>query len=79
MLRQFRWGRLTDGVTIDDFALGRLKIRSDISTWVGRHEDDEILFPEIYGVWDGTNVQPAELMGVWNGSSIDEVEIIDIA
>lgn len=78
LLRQFRWGRLTDGVTINDFALGRLKIRSDISTWVGRHEDDEILFPEIYGVWDGTTVQPAELMGVWNGTNVDTVEIVDI-
>ncbi len=79
VLRQFSLGRLTDSVAIDDFAVGRVKIRSSISTWVGRHEDDELLFPEIYGVWDGATVQPAELMGVWNGTSVDTVEIVDIA
>lgn len=77
-LTRFYLGRITAGVSINDFAVGRVKIRSDSTTWVGRHEDDELLFPEIYGVWDGTTVQPAELVGVWNGTNVDTVEIVDI-
>lgn len=75
----FLLGRVSNGVSVNSLAVGRVYARNTTGSWIGRHASDALLLPQTIGVWNGSSVDTVVALGIWNGSSIDPAEIVAIS
>lgn len=75
---QFNIGAATGAMFHESIRVGRILVTDGVGPWLGRHASDTLTppgGPEVFGVWNGSDVEEAEILGLWNGSTIEPVEV----